>query len=100
MTEVRSARNFDSWLRQQADRDDATGDIARDYIDATRRKVYRKVSGPGGLLKITRHRHSDVHAAAESAVAEYREWLIGFNPTRRSEPDTQDYICPTTGSPA
>ncbi|WP_404473438.1 hypothetical protein [Microbacterium aerolatum] len=65
---------FHAWVLKQTTRDDAVGDLARDYRTGVKRGIHGRASSPDGLIKIL-HAQRAIPAALEAASRLKEEWM-------------------------
>lgn len=66
--------SFHAWLMKQANRNDAVGDLARDYKTGVKRGIHGRASSADGLIKIF-HAQRAIPAALETASRLKVEWM-------------------------
>lgn len=67
--------SFHAWVMDQANRDDAIGDLARDYKIGVRVRAHGRARSPEGLIKILQ-KYNASQAAIDTAARLQGEWEV------------------------
>lgn len=67
---------FHTWLLEQVSRDDAVGDLARDYQTGVELGIHERAERPEDLIEIL-HEQGAIPKAVDAAVRLGEEWMRG-----------------------